>query len=139
MKVSVQQVRLSELRPGTIRHESFSPELSQRIAATYREIGHYQEPTLEQWELGFMRDANPEGEVAVWEVFAKAFRLFKQKCWKSGRMKRQQAREIISILCLISAAQPLAMIRGNAVLKRQLLQCFRAVGGVATLPIVVSA
>src|SRR5437870_2838057 len=93
--VTVQLIRLADLKAAPIRCESFSPELSQRIEVTYREIGHYQEPTLEQWELGFMRETNPESEVAIWEVLAKAFRLYRQKCWKGGKLKKRQAQQII--------------------------------------------
>jgi hypothetical protein len=112
-------------------------DLLPRIEATYRQVGHYIEPSLEQWELGFMRDMNPEGEVNHWEVFARAFQTYKQKCCKGKRIRREQARDIIRILSLISMAQPLARIHGNAVVKRQLLQCFTNAGGVAQLPMMV--
>lgn len=78
-----------------------------------------------------MGDMNPESEVAIWEVLAKAFQLFKQKCWKGKRLRREQAKSIISTFSLISMGQPLAMIKGNGVVKRQLLQCFQNASGFA--------
>jgi len=138
-KVSIQCIRLADVKASPIRRESFPPELSRRIEATYREIGHYQEPTLEQWELGFMRETNPENEVAVWEVLAKAFRSYRQKCWKGGRLKRREAQQIIAHLCMISMGQPLAILKADAVTKRQLYQCFLDAGGVPVLPIVLRA
>ena len=136
MKVSVETVRLSDIQQGPIQHESLPEDLMPRIEATYRAIGHYQCPSLEQWELGFMGDMIPEGEVAIWEVLAKAFQLFKQKCWKGKRLRREEAKSIISTLSLISMGQPLAMIKGNGVVKRQLLQCYQNVSGFAK-PLVI--
>lgn len=137
MKLSIETVRFSQIRPAPIRHESLPADLLPRIEATYRAIGHYQCPSLEQWELGFMRDTNPEGEVAVWEVLAKAFHIYKQKCWKGGRLKRKRASQIIAALSMISWGQPLSMIKENAAVSRQLLQCFNNAGGVAELPVMV--
>ncbi|HEX4613194.1 MAG TPA: hypothetical protein VH092_33720, partial [Urbifossiella sp.] len=54
------------LRPGPIRNESLPPELLEQIEAVFAEIGPYLNMTLEQFELGFMRDMHPESEVALW-------------------------------------------------------------------------
>jgi hypothetical protein len=59
-------VDLSKLRPGPIRHKSLSPGLLEHIEAVHDVVGPYLDTTLEQFEIGFMRDANPEDEVAVW-------------------------------------------------------------------------
>jgi hypothetical protein len=139
VKVSIEPVCFSDIQQAPIRHESLANDLMPRIEATYRAIGHYQCPSLEQWELGFMRDTNPESEVAVWEVLAKAFQLYKQKCWKGGRLKRKRASQIIAALSMISWGQPLSMIKENAAVSRQLLQCFNNAGGVAEFPILVNA
>jgi hypothetical protein len=49
-----------KLRPGPIRHESLPPVLLQRIGAVFGVIGPYTGMTLEQFEVGFMRDMHPE-------------------------------------------------------------------------------
>jgi hypothetical protein len=139
VRTSIKLVRLSDIHQAPIRHQSLAKDLMPRIEATYRAIGHYQCPSLEQWELGFMRDTDPESEVAVWEVLAKAFQFYKQKCWKGGRLKRKRASQIIAALSMISWAQPLSMIKENAAVSRQLLQCFNNAGGVAELPIMQKA
>jgi hypothetical protein len=56
----------SQLRPGPIRHQSLPPDLLKPIQAVYKVIGPYLDTTLEQFEIGFMRDMHPESEVAVW-------------------------------------------------------------------------
>jgi hypothetical protein len=139
MKVRIESVHLSDIKRAPLRHEQLADDLLKRIEATYRAIGHFHCPTLEQWELGFMEDMNPESEVAIWEVLAKAFQLYKEKCWKSGRLKRERARKLVAALTMISWGQPLAMIKENAVVRRQLLQCFHNAGGVAELPVIVKA
>ena len=57
------RVKLSELEEGPIRHE-LDPEAQKIARYTYNLVGKYVQPTLEQWELGFMRDAHPRRELA---------------------------------------------------------------------------
>ena len=54
-----------QLRPGPIRNESLPAELLGRIKAVFDVIGPYLNMTLEQFEVGFMRDMHPESEVAL--------------------------------------------------------------------------
>ena len=55
------------IKPGTIRNETLPDSLLRRIRAVHRAIkGVYNLP-LEQMEINFMRDANPEREIVVWE------------------------------------------------------------------------
>jgi hypothetical protein len=54
-----------QLQPGPIRHESLSPELLERITAVFDLIGDYLGVTLQQFEIGFMRDMHPESEVVA--------------------------------------------------------------------------
>ena len=49
----------SELRPGPIRHESSPPDLLEHVQAVYDMIGPYLTTILEQFEIGLMRDADP--------------------------------------------------------------------------------
>jgi hypothetical protein len=66
-----------KLRPGPIRHEALSPALEERAKQLYARVGYMIWPTFEQWELGFLRDLNPESEIAVWEVIADVFDAYK--------------------------------------------------------------
>jgi hypothetical protein len=62
----------SKLRPGPIRNESLPPALLDQIKAVFEVIGPYLGMTLEQFEIGFMRDMHPEREIALWFRVAKA-------------------------------------------------------------------
>ena len=55
----------SQLRPGPIRHEALPPELLDKIKALFDVIGSFIGMTLEQFEIGFMRDMHPESGVAL--------------------------------------------------------------------------
>ena len=47
------------LRLGPIRHKSLPPDQLGQIRAVYDVIGPYVGMTLEQFEIGFMRDMHP--------------------------------------------------------------------------------
>ena len=55
-----------DLCPGPIRHQSLPPDLLGQIQAVYDVIGPHIDVTLEQFEIGFMRNMHPEREVAIW-------------------------------------------------------------------------
>jgi hypothetical protein len=61
-----------QLRPGPIRNESLPPALLDQIKAVFDVIGSYIGMTLEQFEIGFMRDMHPQREVALWFNITKA-------------------------------------------------------------------
>jgi hypothetical protein len=55
-----------DIRPGPIRHETLPADLLEKIGIVHQQIGRYLGETLEQFEVGFMRDIHPEREVALW-------------------------------------------------------------------------
>lgn len=55
-----------DLRPGPIRNQELPAELLEQIGLIYDVIGDYLGTTLEQFEISFMRDADPASEVAIW-------------------------------------------------------------------------
>ena len=72
-------IDLSELHPGPIRHVSLSPEVLELIQVVYEVIGPFLDTTLEQFEIGFMRDAKPESEVVIWCNVASAWIAYHSK------------------------------------------------------------
>lgn len=57
------------IRPGPIRHPTLPPELLKEIQRLWYSVGkaaYGGNGTLEEWELGFMRDVHPEREILVW-------------------------------------------------------------------------
>lgn len=69
----------SKLRPGPIRNESLPPELLDQIKAVFDGIGPYINMTLEQFEIGFMRDMHPASEVALWCSITAAWLVYHEK------------------------------------------------------------
>jgi len=60
-------VNIDKVKPGRIRQESLPDDLLQRIRAIHTAVKGVYDQTLEQMELNFMRDSDPEGEIALWE------------------------------------------------------------------------
>jgi hypothetical protein len=61
------KVNIDKVKPGRIRQESLPDDLLQRIRAIHTAVKGVYDQTLEQMELNFMRDSDPEGEIALWE------------------------------------------------------------------------
>ena len=65
-------VNVDAIKPGRVRHPTLPEPLLRRIRAVHERIRGVYDVTLEQFEVGFMRDAEAEGEVALWERIAAA-------------------------------------------------------------------
>ena len=65
-----------KLKPGPVRHEELTPELTERARSLYERVGHLMYSSFEQWELGFCRDTHPEREIMVWEAIADALEAY---------------------------------------------------------------
>jgi hypothetical protein len=61
------------IKQGHIQHPSLPDTLLLRIRTIHERIRDDYDVTLEQFELAFMRDADPEGEVSVWERIVVGF------------------------------------------------------------------
>lgn len=70
---------ISELNPGPIRHRLLPAELQGEVERSFRVVGRYFHDTLEQWELGFMRDFRPEREIRIWSWIVPAFLRYHQE------------------------------------------------------------
>ena len=68
------EVDADKIKTGPIRQQSLPEPLLQRVKAIHASIKHIYGGVLEQFEIDFMRDSNPEKEVAVWERIVAAFR-----------------------------------------------------------------
>ena len=90
------------LRPGPIRNESLPPELLEQIKAVFDVIGPYINMTLEQFEIGFMRDMHPEREVALWCGITTAWLNYHEKYLTSETLPDDQERHMLGALIAIS-------------------------------------
>jgi hypothetical protein len=65
-KAKGQLVKPHKLKPGPIRHVALPDQLLDQIGAVYKVLGPYLDTTLEQFEVGFMREMHPVREIAIW-------------------------------------------------------------------------
>lgn len=115
----------SQLRPGPIRHESLSAELLEQIGAIYAVLGFYLEKTLEQFEIGFMRDMNPEAEIALWCSIAAAWFDYHDRFRSGEALPNDQERKLLAALIAISAGEDdLQRLPVTEEVGEQLLACY---------------
>ena len=88
----------SKLRPGPIRNESLPPELLDQIKAVFDVIGPYIGMTLEQFEIGFMRDMHPESEVALWCRITKAWLAYHEDFLGNETLLNEEERKLLGAL-----------------------------------------
>lgn len=113
------------LRPGPIRNESLPPELLERIEAVFDVIGPYLNMTLEQFEVGFMRDMHPESEVALWCSITAAWLAYHEKYLGDETLPADQERNMLGALIAISTGVgDEAKLNVPAEVGRRLLQCY---------------
>jgi hypothetical protein len=114
-----------KLRPGPIRHESLPPELLQRIKAVFGVIGPYTGMTLEQFEIGFMRDMHPESEVALWCRITAAWLAYHEKFVKGESPPEAEERKLLAALIAISTGvNDVTRLGVPAEVGRRLLACY---------------
>ena len=114
-----------QLRPGPIRNESLPPELLERIEAVFDVIGPYINMTLEQFEIGFMRDMHPESEVALWCSITAAWLAYHEKYLNDDTLPAEQERHMLGALIAISTGvDDVAKLNVPAEVGRRLLRCY---------------
>jgi hypothetical protein len=82
---------LANFQPGPIRRPNLSEFQKGIMAWAFAVVGHYLIPTLEQWELGFMRDSSDQ-EVNVWHRLAFAFVDYHRKRGLALRSREEEKR-----------------------------------------------
>jgi hypothetical protein len=118
-----------ELRPGPIRHESLTPELLEYIEAVYHMVGPYLNTTLEQFEIGFMRDAHPAREVAVWCGITAAWTAYHNKYLSEQLLPDVDEKKLVGALVAISTGVMDAAKLGVPVeVGHRLLECYDELG-----------
>jgi hypothetical protein len=96
MKAKTEMISLRDLLDGPIRDKGLTGEQKQRIAAlhaTLREVPPA-EP-IENWTLNFMRDADPEKEIAIWEWMAEQYRARFGPTLKTAKQRSKLFGEIL--------------------------------------------
>ena len=118
-----------KLRPGPIRNESLPPELLEQISAIFDVIGPYVGTTLEQFEISFMRDANPASEVAVWCSITAAWIAYHEQHLGNELLSDEEEGKLIGALIAISTGVKEVEVPGlSPDVGRKLLDCYDALG-----------
>jgi hypothetical protein len=125
-----EQIVLSRLRAGPIRHQSLAPELLARIAGAHRLIGKFIGVNLEQFEIGFMRNETPEVEIAMWCGVAAAWDDFHRKFIGEIRLPDGEVRNLIAALIAISLGQnDVTTLPVPVEVGRKLMECYDGLAG----------
>ena len=66
----IQHLNPKDLRLGPIRRDTLSEDQLEKLRAIWQVISPYQETAFETMELNFLRDADPDQELAVWANIA---------------------------------------------------------------------
>jgi hypothetical protein len=115
----------SKLRPGPIRHGSLPHEMLEQIKAIYDVIGKYLSITLEQFEIGFMRDMHPDDEVALWCSITAAWLAYHKKFLQDEVLPDEEEKKLIGALIAISTGvEDVAKLGVPAEVGRRLLACY---------------
>lgn len=79
-------VEALQLEPGELRHPPFDDDRRRRIRSIRSALTEVYPLTLEQWEDGFRRDANPDREIGVWQRIARIYeRATAFRNWSPGQ------------------------------------------------------
>jgi hypothetical protein len=118
-----------KLRPGPIRNESLPPELLEQISGVFDVIGPYVGTTLEQFEIGFMRDSNPANEVAVWCSITAAWIAYHEQHLGDELLSDEDEGKLIGALIAISTGvEDVDVLSLPPNVGRKLLACYDALG-----------
>ena len=119
----------SEVQPGPIRHESLSPQLLELIKAVYEVIGPYLGTTLEQFEITFMRDSDPQSEVAVWCSIVAAWVAYHEKHLDDELLPDENEKNLLAALIAISTGvEDVETLDVPVDVGRKLLACYGGLG-----------
>jgi hypothetical protein len=65
-----------QLHRGEIKHAEFNEDIRDYIRQIESAFAEHRPLSLEEWEDGFRRDANPEREIALWSHAADVYTAF---------------------------------------------------------------
>lgn len=114
-----------KLRPGPIRHELLPPELLEQIKAVYDVIGQYLDTTLEQFEISFMRDMDPDSEVVLWCSITAAWIGYHEKFLNDKELPDKDEKKLLAALIAISTGvEDVKKLGVPADVGQKLLECY---------------
>ena len=119
----------NDIRPGPIRHGSLSDELLELVRSIYDIVGPYLDTTLEQFEIGFMRDMHPEDEVVIWSSITAAWVDYHKQHLDDELLPEEDEQKLLAAMVVISTGVEDVEALGVPVdVGRKLLACYDALG-----------
>ena len=97
MQFDRKRIRAPEIkRGGPLLYDELAPLALAHARKLYSRVGHLLYDAFEQWELGFLRDRNPNQSLADWEVIARTFEssIEDHPGWNR--------KEVIELVCVVS-------------------------------------
>lgn len=67
-------IDVDHLNPGPILRDSLSPEQDEKIEYLHGVFQEVNQSSLDKWKTDFQRDANPDGEIAIWMAMAEGYK-----------------------------------------------------------------
>ncbi|NQU26458.1 MAG: hypothetical protein HQ567_34665 [Candidatus Nealsonbacteria bacterium] len=101
----------------------------ERVRVVYKVVGPYLSTTLEQFEVGFMRDMHPDREVAVWCSITGAWIDYHEKHLDGETLPDEDEKKLLGALIAISTGVDDVEALGVPVdVGRRLLACYLGLG-----------
>lgn len=120
----------NDIQAGPIRNDSLSPELLERIRAVHDVIGKYISNSLEQFEISFMRDANPEDEVVIWCSITAAWLDYHKKHHGNELLSDEEEKKLLGALIAISTGvEDVTVLPVHPDVGKKLLNCYDGLSG----------
>jgi hypothetical protein len=124
-----EDVDANQLRPKPIRHQSLPPDLLERVQAVYDAIGPYLDTTLEQFQVGFLREADPASEVARWCGITVAWVAYHEQYVGEELLPDEDEQKLVGALIAISTGvTDLATLGVPVDVGRKLWECYDELG-----------
>jgi hypothetical protein len=119
----------NELRAEPIRQQSLPDDLLERIRAVYGVVGPYLNTTLERFEIGFMWDADPASQVALWGSITSGWIDYHEKHLGYELLPDEDEKKLLAALVAISTGVEDAEALGLPTdVGRKLMACYGALG-----------
>lgn len=119
-----------KIRPGPIRYDSLPPELLEQIKVVFDLLGPYLGTSLEQFEINFMRDSDPDKEVAVWISIMAAWMDYHEKYVGEDALPDNEERKLLAALIAISTGlEDVSKLNVPVEAGQRLLRCYDDLAG----------
>ena len=79
------------------------PDLHEQIRAIHEVVGHFFNMSLKEFEAGFLRNADPESQVAHWSGVAAAWIAYHEEYLNDEVLPHADEKRLISALIAIAA------------------------------------